>query len=323
MKSDRVQAFSDGIFAILITILVLEFRLPRYTAGALAAAVLAQWPILFAYVLTFSYIGILWLFHHVDAGSPLYEELRAGAFAENTLGQNIQEELELLRRLELDGTAFFGLHTSNVIPVAGTLPEDKDRLIEMLEKGMGDGFFGGCVISYQQMGEQAGETVKKILDGTPPDKIAVKNVAARYEFDYNQLLRFGIAESSLPKGSVILNRPVTFWSENRQTLIPGIIIISILLLMLLMSVCSGKKRAALQQKLADSQKLYRTAANSADLVVWEYDPSSRVITMTVQSQAMRVSRPSRSAQQTSLGVIAVTFCPVRRRTPRASKSAVM
>jgi len=73
---------------------------------------------------------------HVDAGSPLYEELRAGAFAENTLGQNIQEELELLRRLELDGTAFFGLHTSNVIPVAGTLPEDKDRLIEMLEKGM-------------------------------------------------------------------------------------------------------------------------------------------------------------------------------------------
>jgi hypothetical protein len=73
---------------------------------------------------------------HVDAGSPLYEELRAGTFVENTLGQNLQEELELLKRLELDGTAFFGLHTSNVIPVAGTLPEDKDKLIEMLEKGM-------------------------------------------------------------------------------------------------------------------------------------------------------------------------------------------
>jgi len=73
---------------------------------------------------------------HVDAGSPLYKELKAGAFVENTLGQNIQEELELLRRLDLDGTAFFGLHTSNVIPVAGTLPEDKDRLIDLLEKGM-------------------------------------------------------------------------------------------------------------------------------------------------------------------------------------------
>lgn len=64
MKSDRVQAFSDGIFSILITILVLEFKFPNYRTGSLASAVLAQWPILFAYILTFSYIGILWLFHH-------------------------------------------------------------------------------------------------------------------------------------------------------------------------------------------------------------------------------------------------------------------
>jgi uncharacterized membrane protein len=64
MKSYRVQAFSDGIFTILITILVLQFKLPDYRAGNLASAVLAQWPILFAYILTFSYIGILWLFHH-------------------------------------------------------------------------------------------------------------------------------------------------------------------------------------------------------------------------------------------------------------------
>lgn len=64
MKTYRVQAFSDGIFTILITILVLQFKLPEYRAGRLASAALAQWPVLFAYVLTFSYIGILWLFHH-------------------------------------------------------------------------------------------------------------------------------------------------------------------------------------------------------------------------------------------------------------------
>lgn len=65
MKPDRVQAFSDGIFAILITILVLEFKLPEdYQAGHLVTAVIQQWPILFSYVLTYSYIGVLWLFHH-------------------------------------------------------------------------------------------------------------------------------------------------------------------------------------------------------------------------------------------------------------------
>lgn len=64
MKPERLQAFSDGIFAILITILVLEFRLPDYQAGGLATAVLAQWPIMFAYIATYVYIAVIWLFHH-------------------------------------------------------------------------------------------------------------------------------------------------------------------------------------------------------------------------------------------------------------------
>lgn len=64
MKTDRVQAFSDGIFSILITILVLQFNVPPYSKGELFNAVLQQWPALLAYVMTFAYIGILWLFHH-------------------------------------------------------------------------------------------------------------------------------------------------------------------------------------------------------------------------------------------------------------------
>lgn len=77
MKTDRIQAFSDGIFSILITILVLEFKIPDgYVQGNLLQAVLQQWPTLVAYVMTFTYIGILWLFHHdmfscvqrIDAG---------------------------------------------------------------------------------------------------------------------------------------------------------------------------------------------------------------------------------------------------------------
>jgi uncharacterized membrane protein len=64
MRTERIQAFSDGIFAILITILVLEFRLPTYTEGSLFEAVSRQWPIFAAYLMTYAYIGILWLFHH-------------------------------------------------------------------------------------------------------------------------------------------------------------------------------------------------------------------------------------------------------------------
>ena len=64
MKTERVQAFSDGVFAILITILVLELKLPHYQEGHLLEAIFQQWPILLAYIISYSYIGILWLFHH-------------------------------------------------------------------------------------------------------------------------------------------------------------------------------------------------------------------------------------------------------------------
>lgn len=64
MKATRIQSFSDGVFAILITLLVLEFKLPEYQQGGLAQAVLAQWPTMLAYVVTYAYVGILWLFHH-------------------------------------------------------------------------------------------------------------------------------------------------------------------------------------------------------------------------------------------------------------------
>ncbi|WP_412988542.1 TMEM175 family protein [Pediococcus siamensis] len=64
MKIDRMQAFSDGVYAILITILVLDFKVPDYQAGHLLLALFKQWPTMFAYIISFLYIGTIWLFHH-------------------------------------------------------------------------------------------------------------------------------------------------------------------------------------------------------------------------------------------------------------------
>jgi uncharacterized membrane protein len=58
-----VEAFSDGVFAIAITLLVLGIRLPP--AGApLGRALLDQWPAYFAYAVSFLSIGIIWISHH-------------------------------------------------------------------------------------------------------------------------------------------------------------------------------------------------------------------------------------------------------------------
>lgn len=73
---------------------------------------------------------------HVDPGTPLYDEVAAGGFEECTLGQYLEEELELLRGLELDDAVFYGLHMSNPIQVAGRLPHDKQEMIETLRAGI-------------------------------------------------------------------------------------------------------------------------------------------------------------------------------------------
>src|SRR5689334_9562684 len=59
----RLEAFSDGVFSIAITLLVLDIRVPRVEHG-LAAALAAQWPNYLAYVLSFVVIGIWWANHH-------------------------------------------------------------------------------------------------------------------------------------------------------------------------------------------------------------------------------------------------------------------
>ena len=61
MKSERVQAFTDGVIAIIITITVLELPVPHH---ADLASLRAQAPILFAYVLSFVNVGIYWSNHH-------------------------------------------------------------------------------------------------------------------------------------------------------------------------------------------------------------------------------------------------------------------
>ena len=61
MKSSRLEAFSDGVIAIIITIMVLELKVP-HTADL--AALKPLLPVFLSYVLSFLYVGIYWNNHH-------------------------------------------------------------------------------------------------------------------------------------------------------------------------------------------------------------------------------------------------------------------
>jgi uncharacterized membrane protein len=102
MNKARFEAFSDGVFAFAITLLVLGFVLPELHPPdnrALALALFHLWPNLLAYALSFGVIGIMWQNHHalfrlvdrVDRTTVFLNLLLLGGtafipFATNTLG---------------------------------------------------------------------------------------------------------------------------------------------------------------------------------------------------------------------------------------------
>jgi uncharacterized membrane protein len=62
----RLEAFSDGVFAIVITLLILDIKVPdpAENHGQLGSALLHQWPQYVAYLVSFLIVGIIWLNHH-------------------------------------------------------------------------------------------------------------------------------------------------------------------------------------------------------------------------------------------------------------------
>ena len=61
MHKNRVEAFSDGVLAIVITIMVLELKVPH---GDSFSTLLPLWPVFLSYLLSFIYVAIYWNNHH-------------------------------------------------------------------------------------------------------------------------------------------------------------------------------------------------------------------------------------------------------------------
>jgi uncharacterized membrane protein len=65
-ETGRIEAFSDGVIAIAVTLLILDIKVPRELpeGASLLGALLALWPSYFAFATSFATIGIMWMNHH-------------------------------------------------------------------------------------------------------------------------------------------------------------------------------------------------------------------------------------------------------------------
>ena len=64
-ETARIEAFSDGVFAVAITLLIFQIRVPPHEPpGGLRAALVNLWPSYLAFLASFMTIGVMWLNHH-------------------------------------------------------------------------------------------------------------------------------------------------------------------------------------------------------------------------------------------------------------------
>ncbi len=106
MEKDRLIAFSDGVLAVVITIMVLELKAPREPS---LAALVGDAPTFLAYVLSFIYVGIYWNNHH-----------HLFTLVSQVRGVVLWANLHLLFWLSLIpfATSWLGEHPASAAPVA-------------------------------------------------------------------------------------------------------------------------------------------------------------------------------------------------------------
>lgn len=119
------------------------------------------------------------------------------------------------------------------------------------------GVIGGDVISGYFQGKSAAQMAKRILAGAAVNSIPIVRTGAnKFMFRYPELQRWNIAEDTLPKGSIILDRPVSFFEMYREYIIIVEIIIGVLFLIVLLQMVHIARRRVVEKALRKSRRRF-------------------------------------------------------------------
>ncbi|MFT3892838.1 MAG: GAF domain-containing protein [Anaerolineales bacterium] len=137
---------------------------------------------------------------------------------------------------------------SSSVPVYGTW-----------DFSLGYGIVGGKLVSGYAEGERAAEVAIRVLNGENPANIPVdKQLHSRNMFDYKMLQKWGISVASLPKDSFVLNRPVSFYEENKAIVWVASISFLVLLVVIVFLIMNNNQRRLAQKELTKSNQELKT-----------------------------------------------------------------
>ena len=133
---------------------------------------------------------------------------------------------------------------------------------------LGYGIVGGILLGGEGHGRKAGDLALRVLGGEDPAGIpVVVESTARPMFDYVQLARFNIALSALPRSSTVINRPTSFYEDNKALVWSGLSVLTALsMVIVVLSWAIVQRRRAYEFARRSEARLSAIVNNAQDCI---------------------------------------------------------
>lgn len=141
---------------------------------------------------------------------------------------------------------------------------------------LGYGIIGGYLLGGKDHGRRAGDMALQVLAGENPSEMPVSmESTARPMFDYQQLIRFNISPNALPAGSIIINRPQSFYDQNKSLVWGTVsVIIALCLVVFVLSMNIMRRRKA-EEAWLQSEERYHNLVQNVPLGLYRSSPGPR------------------------------------------------
>jgi PAS domain S-box-containing protein len=159
-------------------------------------------------------------------------------------------------------------HEQNLRRIA---PRCRVPIYAVWEFYLGHGIVGGHLTNGEDEGRLVGEMTLRVLAGEKASEIPVDVSPTRYMFDYRQLERFDVETKALPLGSVVINRPFSFY-QTYKTAILGIASAFVVLLGLVVFLfVNVRRRKQVEVALREGEERLQMVLKGGDLGMWDMD----------------------------------------------------
>ncbi len=130
----------------------------------------------------------------------------------------------------------------------------KVPVFRTIEVGIGQGIFGGKVVSFRKSGKLAANMLLSIFHGTPVKDIDIITKSPNYYIlDYSLFKKYNLNPALAPRGTIFVNHRTSFYDQNKQVVWTTVLIILVLSLFILLLVIDNIKRRSIETALMESQ----------------------------------------------------------------------